>query len=289
MFIMPSTLRFLALLLLPLLASVAHATGPPKPLKVLLITGGCCHDYEKQKDILKAGLEQRARVVVEHMHTPDKSVKPPLACLTNPDYAAGYDLVIHDECAAGIDDPALVQNVLQPHRNGIPAVVLHCAMHSYRVVPDFARPQAPGSPGALWFDFLGLQSSRHGPKEPVIIRFTDTSHPITKGMQGWTTGKEELYNNVQAPRVYPAHRSLATGHQTVTAKNGKKTDEEAVVVWINEYGPKKARVFGTTLGHFNEAVEDPRFLDLVTRGLLWAAGKLGPDGKPVAGYGPARP
>jgi hypothetical protein len=24
----------------------------------------------------------------------------------------------------------------------------------------------------------------------------------------------------------------------------------------------------------------------VTRGLLWAVGKLGPDGTPVAGYGP---
>lgn len=284
-----TSLRLSAFLLLSALASIAHAAGAPKPLKVLLITGGCCHDYEKQKDILKAGLEQRARVVVEHMHTPDKSVKPPLACLTDPDYAAGYDLVIHDECAAGIDDSSLVQNVLKPHRDGIPAVVLHCAMHSYRVVPDFARPQAPGSPGALWFDFLGLQSSRHGPKEPVIIRFADTSHPITKGLQGWTTGPEELYNNVQAPKVYPTHRSLATGHQTVTSKAGKKSDEEAVVVWAHEYGPKRARVFGTTLGHFNEAVEDPRFLDLVTRGLLWAAGKLGPDGKPVAGYAAAKP
>ena len=282
------SLRLPAVLLLSVLASIAHAAGTPKPLKVLLITGGCCHDYEKQKDILKTGLEQRARVVVEHMHTPDKSVKPPLACLTNPDYAAGYDLVIHDECAAGIDDPALVQNVLKPHRDGIPAVVLHCAMHSYRVVPDFARPQAPGSPGALWFDFLGLQSSRHGPKEPVTVKFTDRSHPITKGLQDWTTGPEELYNNVQSPKVYPTHRSLATGHQTVTTKAGKKSDEEAVVVWAHEYGPKKARVFGTTLGHFNEVVGDPRYLDLVARGLLWAAGKLGADGQPAAGYGPAK-
>lgn len=281
--------RFFTLVLFSVLAAGAYAAGAAKPLRVLLITGGCCHDYEKQKDILKTGLEQRARLVVEHLHTPDKSTKPPLACLTNPDYAAGYDLVIHDECAADINDPTLVQNVLKPHRDGIPAVVLHCAMHSYRVVPDFARPQAPGSPGALWFDFLGLQSSRHGPKEPVVITFTDPAHPITKGLSGWTTGKEELYNNVQAPTVFSAHRSLATGHQTVTAKDGKQSTADAVVVWTNEYGPKRARVFGTTLGHFNESVEDPRYLDLVARGLLWAAGKLGPDGNPVTGYGPAKP
>ncbi len=287
---MPTLPRFaLALLLLGFATSALQAAGAPAPLKVLLVTGGCCHDYVTQKDILKAGLEKRARVVVDHLHTPDKSTKPPLACLTNPEYAAGYDLVIHDECAAGIDDPAIVGNVLKPHRDGIPAVVLHCAMHSYRVVRDFAQPQAPGSAGGLWFDFLGLQSSRHGPQEPITIRFTDPAHPITKGMEGWTTLKEELYNNVQVPTVYPAHRSLAVGRQTVTTKQGTKSDSEAVIVWTNEYGAKRARVFGTTLGHNNATVEDPKFLDLVTRGLLWAAGKLGPDGKPVAGYAAAQP
>ncbi|MBC8117763.1 MAG: hypothetical protein H7062_25515, partial [Candidatus Saccharimonas sp.] len=29
------------------------AVARPKPLKALLILGGCCHDYAKQKDILK--------------------------------------------------------------------------------------------------------------------------------------------------------------------------------------------------------------------------------------------
>ena len=29
-----------------------------------------------------------------------------------------------------------------------------------------------------------------------------------------------------------------------------------------------------TLGHNTETVADPRYLDLVTRGLLWACGKL---------------
>jgi type 1 glutamine amidotransferase len=33
-------------------------------------------------------------------------------------------------------------------------------------------------------------------------------------------------------------------------------------------------VFATTLGHNNDTVADPRYLDLVTRGLLWSLGKL---------------
>jgi len=283
---MKNSLRLIAASLCAVIATAAgFSAAAPKPLKVLLVTGGCCHDYVAQKDILKQGLEQRANVVVEHMHTPDKSTKPPLACLTDPNYAKGYDLVIHDECAAGINDVAMVKNVLQPHLDGIPAVALHCAMHSYRVVPDFGRPQTPGSQGAMWFDFLGLQSTGHGPQEPIAVTFIAGASPITKGMTTWQTGKEELYNNIQPPSVFAGHRPLATGRQTVTnKKDGSKRDAEAVVVWTNEFGPKKTRVFSTSLGHNNSTVEDARYLDLVARGLLWAAGKLGKDGKPVAGY-----
>ena len=36
----------------------------------------------------------------------------------------------------------------------------------------------------------------------------------------------------------------------------------------------KTKVFGTTLGHNNETVADARYLDLVTRGLLWSVDKL---------------
>jgi hypothetical protein len=45
-----------------------------------------------------------------------------------------------------------------------------------------------------------------------------------------------------------------------------------VTVWTNRYG--NARVFGTTIGHHTETMESPVYLDLVTRGLLWAAGRL---------------
>ena len=42
------------LLGMALTLNVARAADS-KPLRVLLITGGCCHDYAKQKDILKKG------------------------------------------------------------------------------------------------------------------------------------------------------------------------------------------------------------------------------------------
>ena len=55
--------------------------------------------------------------------------------------------------------------------------------------------------------------------------------------------------------------------------NAKGTEVEAVVAWTNHYGPNKTRIFSTTIGHNNETVADDRYLELVTRGILWATGR----------------
>jgi hypothetical protein len=246
------------------LATPLAAAEAPKPLKVLLITGGCCHDYAKQKDLLKQGLEARAHVIVDQVHTDDKSTKPPLAIYGNADYAKGYDLVIHDECASDISDPAVIAGVLAPHRAGIPGVNLHCAMHCYRI-GNPGQPAQAGEERSAWFDYLGLQSSGHGPQEPIAIKFVDKVHPVTKTLEDWTTVKEELYNNIQ---VFPTATPLARGTQTVKNKDGSTKDVETVVAWANDY--KGTRVFSTTIGHNNDTVADERYLALVTRGVLWA-------------------
>ena len=262
-------------------AAPAPLVAAPKPLRVLLVTGGCCHDYAKQKDILKKGLEERANVVVDLSYSDDISTHPPLAILGNPDYAKGYDLVIHDECGADINNPTLVEDVLKPHRDGIPGVNLHCAMHCYRI----GNPNDPvtlGTPHGFWFEYLGLQSSGHGPQEPISIKFTDKESPIVKGLSDWTTIGEEHYNNVH---VFDSAHALAHGTQAIKQRDGTLKTNDFVVVWTNEYGPNKTRVFSTTIGHNNQTVADSRYLDLVTRGVLWATGHLNDDGTPAEGYG----
>ncbi len=262
-------------------AGTASLLGAPAPLKVLLITGGCCHDYAHQKDVLKAGLEARANVVVTQVHTDDASTRPPLAILGHPDYAKGYDVVIHDECGSDISEPATVEGVLQPHRDGVPGVNLHCAMHSYRI-GDPNQPVTFGTPHGLWFEYLGLQSSGHGPQEPISIHFTDPQNPLSKGLSDWTTIKEEHYNNVH---VFDSVEVIARGTQIIPGGSRGARTNDFVVVWTNQYGPKKTRVFSTTIGHNTATVADPRYLDLVTRGVLWATGHLNEDGTPAKGYG----
>lgn len=263
--------------LVPALASFAllpaAAAPDAKPLKALLVIGGCCHDYGAQKDLLEAGIEARTNIQVDVCYSADKSTKATFTCYAKDDWAKGYDVIIHDECSADTKDPKTVARILAPHREGLPGVNLHCAMHSFRVSPEFKKPLEDGADGAEWFDYLGLQSTGHGRQKPIEVTYTDPNSPITKGLENWTTVNEELYNNV---RVHDSATPLA---------NGKQGKAEAVVAWTNSYGDAKTRVFSTTLGHNNETVSDARFLDLVTRGLLWACGKLDEDGKPAAGYG----
>ena len=271
------------------MASFSFAQAEVKPLKVLLVIGGCCHDYPAQKALLSEGIETRVHSEVTIVFTDDKTTKPNFEIYNNADWAKAYDVVVHDECAANVTDPTIINNVVNAHKNGVPAVALHCAMHSFRS-GKFSQPMSPDAPEAAWFNMLGLQSSSHGPQKPIQITYTAKDHPIVKGLADWTTIKEELYNNVHGIegnfKTWPTAKPLAEGKQDAGDKPGVN---HSVVVWTNEFGPNKTKIFCTTLGHNNETVADDRFLDLLTRGLLWSCGKLKDDGTPMEGYASKKP
>lgn len=234
------------------------------PLKALLVLGGCCHDYKAQQEILAKGIAERAAVEVAIAYDPDTTTMHLNPVYEKADWAAGYDVILHDECSSGIKDPAVIDRILGPHRAYLPAVVLHCGMHSYR---------SEGYPQAVtpWFEFTGLQSTGHGPQAPIDIEFLTANSPITTGFANWRTINEELYNN-SAGKLLETATPLARGKQTARDKKGQESNSDYVVAWTNNY--RGVKVFATTLGHNNQTVADPRYLDLVTRGLLWSCGKL---------------
>ena len=283
----------IVVLLLGLFAVVARgirAKEDVKPLRVLIVAGGCCHDYAGQSNMLKTGIESRIKAEVTVEFNPDKSTKALFKSYDKDNWADKYDVILHDECSASVTDKVLVKRILDAHRKGTPAVNVHCAMHSYRW-GDFREPVKLSDNNAGWYEMLGLQSTGHGPQSPIDIKFENSSHPITKGLENWTTVNEELYNNVQ---VFDGAKALAKGTQLQKPrkKKGKKTDPNAkakevtaVVAWTNEYGPNKTRIFSTTIGHNTETVIDDRYLDLVTRGLLWVTKNIKDDGSPAEGYG----
>jgi type 1 glutamine amidotransferase len=256
--------RFLALLAL-LAAALPSRADDPKPVRALLVIGGCCHDYAKQKDLLTKGVSARANVQWAVAYDPDKGTKHLNPVYAKPDWAKGFDVVVHDECCADVTDAAAVDRILQPHRDGLPGVVLHCGVHSYRTA-GYPTKTTP------WFEFTGLASTGHGPQAPIRVGYGPKGSPITKGLADWTTVNEELYNNATG-KLLDTAQPLARGEQTVAGRAGKPATAAGVVAWTNSYAGK-ARVFATTLGHNNETVADPKYLDLVARGLLWSAGKL---------------
>jgi type 1 glutamine amidotransferase len=238
-------------------SSATARTEDVKPVKALLVVGGCCHDYNTQKDLLAKGIAARAHVEVTIAYDPDTTTSHLNPVYENADWAKGFDVVIHDECSSDVKDLAIIDRILEPHRQGLPAVMLHCGMHSYR---------SEGYPKAVtpWFEFTGLQSTGHGRQTPININFVAPEHAVTRGLANWTTVNEELYNNSE-DKLLETASALAVGQQ--------ENSKDAVVVWTNAYRGK-TKVFATTLGHNNDTVADGRYLDLVTRGLLWSCGKL---------------
>ena len=265
-----------------LAACASHAADEREPLEVLLVAGGCCHDYAAQTRILKEGIEERLNAHVTIAYSPDKTTSATFEIYEKDDWAANYDVVIHDECSAKVNDQDYIGRILKAHRDGTPAVNIHCAMHSYRW-GDIQKPVPPDAENGRWYEFIGLQSTGHGPQFPIDVVY-DKEHPITKALADWTTINEELYNNIQ---ILPTAKPIATGKQAVKGKKDAPDVEpkisEAVVAWTSEYGPKKTRVFSTSLGHNNDTVADGRYLDLVCRGILWTTGHLDDAGKPTPG------
>src|SRR5947208_781006 len=104
----------------------ARADDDVKPIRALLVIGGCCHDYAKQKDLLTKGVSARANVQWAISYDPtDKTT------LLNPvyektDWAKNFDVIVHDECCSDVKDSSLIDRILEPHRQGLPGVVLHC-------------------------------------------------------------------------------------------------------------------------------------------------------------------
>ncbi len=229
----------------------ASAADSQKPLRVLLVTGGCCHNYSLQSQQLSNAVAKFTPLECTVMMEGGSGTKAQISLYDNPDWAKGYDVVVHNECFADTTNHAYIRKITAAHQAGVPAVVIHCAMHTYR-----------GTDIDDWREFLGVTSRRHDHQSNYPVKKIAAQHPIVKAMpEKWVSPKDELY---VIEKLWPNAQSLAT---SVSEQDGK----EYPVIWTNQYG--KARVFGTTFGHSDETFRDPVFLGYVARGVLWAAGR----------------
>jgi type 1 glutamine amidotransferase len=247
------------------------------PLNVLVVSGGCCHDYPAQNRIIYDVLNPVAPInwTFELGMTNLSLTQGKLPLYSDPDWASRFDLVIHNECwANGEFPPAFMRSLTLGHDRGIPAVMIHCSLHSYRQ-----------SPIDDWRELIGVTSRRHTFAHPIKVTWNQ-SNPVAKGMPEWTTPTDELY---VIEKEWPGMQAVATAvnnqrNEKGVLDNGVKGPNETYpIAWTHLY-KGSTRVFGTSLGHANATWDTPEFRELLVRGFRWAMGK-----DPQVGWTPTPP
>ncbi len=248
---MSKTALFVSVLLLSVTATQAGGAEPQ--VRILLVTGGCCHDYDYQtKALQKVFADQGTQVEWKVVNEGGRGTSAQISLYDDPQWADGFDVVIHNECFANTNDPDYIRRITKVHKAGANAVVIHCAMHTYRAakIDD-------------WREMLGVTSRRHEHQSNYPVKVVAADHPIMQGFPSdWTTPKDELY---VIEHLWPQTKVLAVS-------TSERDQKQHAVFWTNQYG--KARVFGTTYGHSTATFGDKVFVNAVYRGTLWAAGKL---------------
>lgn len=229
-----------------------------KKVNALLVTGGCCHDYNNQQWIVTKGISARTPVEWEILFENDMGKMREK--LSKEGWADPYDIVVYNHCHAHEVHADFVNSVVDVHKAGKPAVVLHCSMHSFHwKIPVEAGEEKE------WPQLLGVTSPNHGKHAQIDVVPTKADHPVMAGFpEKWTTPKGELYN---ITKTWPTATILASG-----TRIGEPAKNSHPCVWVNQYG--KGRLFGTTLGHHNETMDNDIYLDLLTRGFLWSLNLL---------------
>lgn len=95
------------------------------------------------------------------------------------------------------------------------------------------------------------------------VQITDKNDPVTKGLNDFQMHSEQYYMHID-----PNVKVLAT--TKFTAEHSSWIDESVIpVVWKKYYG--NGRVFYSSLCHVMTDFEVPEALEIMKRGILWAA------------------
>jgi uncharacterized protein len=217
-------------------------------IKALVVSGGCCHDYALQGKLLVDAVSRVLPVDWTIAIQGGRGTTGDLPIYHDANWAKGFDVVVHNECFADVTDPAFIKRITTAHRGGPPALVIHCAMHTFRK-----------STADDWREFLGVTTRRHTKAHNISVKIAAKDHSIRRGFkEDWVTPVDELY---VIDKFWPNSRALATA---VSPEEQK----EYPLAWVSDYGG--TRVFGTTLGHGNDTWNDSVFQDLLVRAFTWA-------------------
>jgi type 1 glutamine amidotransferase len=245
----------LALVVCPFLTTAASAQN--KSVKVLIITGDHGHDWRQTTPFLKELLE-KAGHKVDVTEAPSKDLTA--------DNLAKYDVLLlnyRNTPKGAKDNPASVwtdenkKAFIEAVKGGKGLVVYHHASSAFVGDDPFSQEFEKVIAGG-W-----RKQGNHG----KMHEFTVTArkdHPITRGIESFKHGRDELYQK----SVIPAGSEVLVTAFSDMKKDPKNTDKHEPMVWVSSYG--KGRVVENVLGHDVEAMQSAGFKVLLVRCVEWA-------------------
>jgi len=163
-----------------------------------------------------------------------------------------YDVVFFFGSGGDFTDPAQEKGFGDYVKNGGGVVGVHAT-------DAFKKSE-------VYWKIFGGQFIGHG-GGTFPIEFTDTKHPITRGMKGFEISDESYRDKFHPETVDKLHHLGRIN----------RGNENHSMIWIHEYG--KGRLFSTGLGHDEKAWQNPALQKLTIRALYWAARKPVKDPK----------
>jgi type 1 glutamine amidotransferase len=239
----------------------AGFSGAAREVKVLIITGDHlpAHKWKDTTSFLKE-LLTKAGHKVDVTDTPSKDLTA--------DNLAKYDVFLlnyRNTPQGAKDNPASVwtdenkKAFIEAVKGGKGLVVYHHASSAFVGESEFDREFEKAIAG-------GWRKQGNHDKMHEFVVTVRKEHPITKGIQEFKHGRDELYQN---SLILPGSEVLATAYSKKSIDFPKNTGKDEPVAWVATYG--KGRVFNDVLGHDVEAMQSPGFKALMIRGVEWAA------------------
>lgn len=227
---------WLLVALLVLMAGARTVRPAEKPVnQVLVLDGGCCHEWDKISPLIQELLESTGAFEVTITSDRDYLL---------PENISAFDQVILTT-QGGVISEEQKAGLLGFVKSGGGLTVNHAAAGAFRESDD----------GAVeYFRMLGGKFISHQYKK-FRVEMEDPDHPITRNLDAFEIEDEDY-----------THEHYPESHIHVLLR---RSDDNEPVSWVREYG--KGRIFYIALGHKAEAWNNRTFQKILVRGVFWTA------------------
>lgn len=217
---------------------------------VVILTGANNHNWQATTPVLKQILEDSGRFTVEVVTDPEQLTEERLREL---------DVLLSNWNAFGKNKPApwsekLKKAYLDFVRNGGGHVAVHAGSSSFYDWDEYHRICL-----ATWKDGTG-----HVKPHEFEVRISNPDHPISRGLENFSTTDELWYKPFVQPdaEIMAESYSKTTGNWEPTALTGR-------------YGA--GHCFTLLLGHTTENMQSDGFKDLLVNGTAWTVRRQCPS------------